>query len=273
VLTVRAIKAFLKSRFPEQTLLHLQALDHYFNGEAEVRLIAQLCPIGREAIDAGANIGTYSYFLRKYAKRVYAYEPNPDLAARLTRLLPDVTVRNVALSDKPGQVVLKIPVDSDGNVQHELASISQEFGGPVREFQVDSITIDSENLADIGFLKVDVEQHEREVLHGALSTIERCRPVIMTEISPLKYGQGLREVFSFLTDMDYVGWFKFNQGWLPLHLFNDDVHANKEHFGNSRAFAGTNLLLFPSENALAQTGPQRWRNTRIIGRHLRSRPS
>ena len=253
---MRVLKTFLKSCLPEQALLHLQALDHYFNGEAEIRLVSQLCPVGREAIDAGANIGTYSYFLRKYAKRVYAYEPNPALAARLARVLPNVTVRNLALSDRSGQVVLKIPVDANGNVQHELASISQNFGGSVQEFQVNSITIDSENLADIGFLKVDVEQHEREVLHGALGTIDRCRPVIMTEISPLRYEQGLREVFSFLTDIDYVGWFRFNQQWLPLQSFQDEVHANKQHFGNSRAFVGNNLLFFPSKNALAQTGPQ-----------------
>jgi FkbM family methyltransferase len=254
---MRAIRTFLKSRLPEQAVLHLQAIDHYFNGEGEIRLVSQLCPIGREAVDAGANIGTYSYFLRKYAKRVYAYEPNPDLAARLTRLLPDVTVRNLALSDKSGQVVLKVPMDSDGIVQHELASISQDFGGSVHEFHVNSITIDSENLADVGFLKVDVEQHEREVLHGARRTIDRCRPVIMTEISPLKYEQDLREVFSFITDINYVGWFKFNQHWIPLQSFQDDVHANKRHFGNSQAFVGNNLLFFPSETALAQTGPKR----------------
>jgi len=30
-------------------------------------------------------------------------------------------------------------------------------------------------------IKIDVEQHERAVIQGALATIERCRPVIMIE--------------------------------------------------------------------------------------------
>ena len=250
-----AIKTFLKWCLPERAFLHLQALDHYLNGEAEIRLVSQLCPKGREAIDAGANIGTYSYFLRKHAKRVYAYEPNPELAARLARLFPDVTVRNLALSDKRGHVVLKVPVDTVGNVQHELASISQNFEGYVREFHVDAITIDSENLSDVGFVKIDVEQHEREVLYGALLTIERCHPVIMTEISPLKYEQGLCEVFSFITDIGYVGWFSFDRNWLPLRSFQAEIHAQKKHFGDCRAFVGTNLLFFPTDHALALTGP------------------
>src|SRR5258706_9449059 len=100
-------------------MMHLRAIDHYFNGESELRLIHSLCSAGRDAIDAGANIGSYTYFLRRHARKVYAYEPNPELASRLLRLLPDVYVRNVALSDASMELVLHVPIDAGGHAHHE----------------------------------------------------------------------------------------------------------------------------------------------------------
>jgi FkbM family methyltransferase len=250
------LKRFLESILPERTISHLQALDHYLHGEEEIRLLSAICPKGREAIDAGANIGTYSYFLSKYASAVYAYEPNPGLAARLKRILPRVNVRNVALSDSAGEVVLRVPCDSNGNIRHELASISQRFDGQVQEFSVEATTIDSEQINNVGFIKIDVEQHEKEVLRGAMNTIARCRPNIMTEISPLRYKNGLREYFSFLTDVGYRGWFRFDEIYMPIEQFVDAVHANPKNFGDRQKFVANNLLLFPAETKLAAMGPQ-----------------
>ena len=170
------IKARIAKLLPDTLLLHLQALDHYLNGEPELRLLKHLVDRRKSAIDAGASIGMYSYFLRRYAKAVRAYEPNPDLAARLRRLLPDVVVRQVALSDASGELTLAVPLDGTGRPLHELGSVAQTFDGAHRQFRVQCSTLDSEELADVGFIKIDVEQHEREVLRGALATIRRCRP-------------------------------------------------------------------------------------------------
>ena len=42
-------------------------------------------------------------------------------------------------------------------------------------------TFDSFELHDITFMKIDVENHENEVLQGAKETILRCRPIILLE--------------------------------------------------------------------------------------------
>src|SRR5262245_33620344 len=123
---VQVLKQVAQKILPAPLLRHLQAFDHLLHGEPELRLLKRVCPKGRSAIDAGANIGTYTYFLRKYAARVVAYEPNPELAKRLQRAFPDVAVRNVALSDRMGMATLRVPV-WQGRAQHELASISQSF--------------------------------------------------------------------------------------------------------------------------------------------------
>jgi FkbM family methyltransferase len=254
---MRVLKNLLRTVLPDGLMLRAQALDHYLNGEPEVRLISQLCTTGRDAIDAGANIGTYTYFFRRHARNVYAYEPNPSLAARLQRLLPDVKVRNLALSDTDGEVVLQVPIDSLGRQRHELASIAQAFEGPHRDFAVRKITLDSENFDNIGFLKVDVEQHERQVLRGALQTIRRCRPVIMTECTPLKYEADLQTVFGFILQANYVGWCSFAGGWLPFDRLVPERHLNPGRFGRRDGFIGNNILFFPAEHGLARTGPSR----------------
>ena len=87
---MKLIKTILAAVLPQSAIMHLRAIDHYINGEPELRLLKGLVDSKRQAIDAGANIGTYSYFLRKYASFVHAYEPNPELAARLQAVLPSV---------------------------------------------------------------------------------------------------------------------------------------------------------------------------------------
>ena len=236
--------------------MHIQALDHYLNGEDEIRLVGVLCSLNKDAIDAGANIGTYSYFLRKKSRHVYAYEPNPGLSSRLERLLPDVKVRNFALSNSAGTVVLQVPIGKDGKPIHELASISQNFSGPIDNFTVKAITVDSENYENIGFIKIDVEQHERQVLQGALQTIKRCRPVIMTEVSPLKYESDLRVVFEFITREKYIGWFKFAKKWHNFSKLVPEVHLNEANFGLRDRFMGNNILFFPLEHPNAEVGPR-----------------
>jgi FkbM family methyltransferase len=252
---MRALKSLLKKMLPRSVLAHLQAMDHYLRGEPELRLLPQLAAPGRDAIDAGANIGTYTFFLRKHARRVYAFEPNPQLADRLRTLFPGVVVRNLALSDRAGQVVLRIPIHPDGTELHELASIAQSFDWQTRDCPIRSVTIDSENFDNIGFVKVDVEQHERQVLLGAMETIKRCRPTIMTEISPLKYEQALPDVFAFLTRHAYAGWFRFGGRWLPLAAYRSELHCNRAHYGSKDKFIGGNILFFPDEHVLSRTGP------------------
>ncbi len=253
---MKLFKSMLSVVLPAPALMHLKALDHYVNGEPELRLLKHLVNPSRAAVDAGANIGTYSYFLRRQAAAVYAYEPNPKLAAKLRSGMPDVKVRQVALSDAPAELVFSVPIDDQGRPNHELGSVAQSFSGAVESFAVQCITLDSESLPDVGFLKIDVEQHERQVLRGALDTIERCRPVVLIEVYPLKYERSLRDEFAFILDRRYVAWFCFAGQWMPMEKFDAATHAAPANFGSPDRFMGNNLILFPQEHPLAALGPQ-----------------
>ena len=252
---MKSLKSKIAALLPPDIVMHLQAVDHYINGEPEIRLLNGLVDPKRQAVDAGANIGTYSYFLRKYASEVIAYEPNPMLAARLKSVLPMIKVRQFALSDKLGELMFSVPIDEWGRPQHELGSVSQNFSGQVTQIPVQCVTIDSESLSDVGFLKIDVEQHEREVLRGGLSTIDRCRPVILIEIYPLKYEHLLAQEFKFILQMNYCAWFSFAGHWISLEFYRPKIHAAPENFGKRGKFIGNNIVFFPNEHPLAVRGP------------------
>ena len=244
---MNAIKNFLKAVLPERLFLHASALNHYMYGEPEIRLMRRVCQADKVALDIGANIGTYTYFLNRHAARVHAYEPNPELAGRLIRLYPGAQINNVAVSDSEGELTLRMPV-KNGRPQHELASVAVEFDeNEVVEHTVIAKTIDSEHHKNVGFIKIDAEQHELEVLKGALETIKVSRPIIMTEATPLLYDEDLRTTFRFLTDLDYEGWFAFEGRHYPFSKFLPDVHANREQFGKS--FMNTNIFFFPTEQS------------------------
>ncbi len=230
------MKTLLKTMLPDSVLSHAQALDHYWHGEHELRLISKLCDPTRVALDVGANIGTYTYFLRKHAQHVHAFEPNARLAHRLAVLFPDVTIHNEACSDHCGSGFLDIPTTGNREA-HELGSLS-ESGAAVR-----IVTIDSLGLENVGFLKVDVERHERPVLRGALNTIERFRPVILTEFTPLLYSQPVPLEFKFITDLNYEGWFRFNGAYLPFSKWDDRLHGSRESWREKKL--GGNIFLLP----------------------------
>ena len=170
-------------------------------------------------------------------------------------MLPAIKVRQVALSDKPGELTFSVPIDTSGRPQHELGSVAQDFTGEVTRQLVQCVTIDSECIDNVGFIKIDVEQHEREVLRGGLKTIERFRPVILVEVYPLKYEQSLADEFAFILKKNYCAWFFFAGRWLPLDSFERQVHAARGNFGRSGKFMGNNLIFFPKEHPRAVIGP------------------
>lgn len=236
----------IKNAMPDRVYLHMQAFDHLFRGEPEIRLLGRLCDPDRLSIDIGANIGTYTYFMRKYSRAVVAYEPNPILAAKLAKLFPAVDVRAAAVSDHTGQAILHIPV-IESRRMHELASLERSTikGEGV---SVPVVRLDNQGHSDVGFIKIDVERHEMAVLAGARKIIERDRPVILTEVSPLLYPKPLPVMFDWLLDLGYTGWFSFNGRRLPFSAFDAEKHANRATYPHS--FMHNNVLFMPKGRKL-----------------------
>src|SRR5258706_7918774 len=105
---LKEARRLARSVCPQPLLNWREARFYARYGEVELHLLEFLCARDLDAIDVGANDGSYVHFMRRWARRVVAFEPMPHLAAALRRKFAgsDVVVREMALSDKVGTAEL-----------------------------------------------------------------------------------------------------------------------------------------------------------------------
>ena len=151
-------------------------------GEIEVPLLPFIVP-RRLSIDVGANKGALTYILSELSDRVVAYEANPNLAARLAQACgPNVELRHKAVSNQNGTLTFFVPT-AGGEEQPNIGSLKANEAYATREYKVEAVRLDDESLKGVGFIKVDVEGTELDVLEGARGIIQRDRPILMVEIN------------------------------------------------------------------------------------------
>jgi FkbM family methyltransferase len=182
--------------------------------EREVFLAKQAMNLlGGTAIDVGANNGLYTLSLSSRATRVIAFEANPVLVKFLRSVSPpNVQIEQFALSNKPGQLLLRIP--RVAGVQNPgMATVSQfntfesQFVEAVDDIAVTAMTLDqyvlSNNVAGISFIKIDVEGFEKEVLDGAMQTIKSQLPMLLIE-TELRHKADVDSIFNMLEELGYL---------------------------------------------------------------------
>jgi FkbM family methyltransferase len=186
-------------------------------GEPELRLFGRLVKDSGTVVDVGANAGIYSAMAVRSGRWVTAFEPVPQEAARLGRLLgAGGVVHQVALSDRCGKATLHVPyvpnVSAGDVTSRSSLETNHDTGLPHRDIEVNVATLDSFGLSDIAFLKIDVEGHELPVLRGAAETITRSRPNLLVEVEESRAVGTFQGVRDFLTSMDYSGfWYDGEQ--------------------------------------------------------------
>lgn len=241
---MKSIGSLLQKTLPASAVTRLRAVDYQLHSSDERRLLSRLCDRNKCSVDVGANVGTITYFLARYSTHVYAYEPHPELASQLRRAFNKrVTVVQAALSDTSGSDLLKVPY-YDGVEMHGLASIVQDFKDSdyVKEFSVPVRRLDDENLANVGFLKIDVEQNEERVLCGAMELITRQRPNILLEVTPKLYLKSLTEFLADFFALGYRGYFLYDRQLLKIEDYRMEVHNNGANYGVSGKYL-TNVVL------------------------------
>jgi FkbM family methyltransferase len=132
--------------------------------------------LGGVMLDIGANIGTHSIYYAQFGV-VHCFEPNPIafecLEHNLRNHVPERNLHPTAVGAHPGTISMSPP--GGGNY-------GAVFTEPGTDIPV--ITIDSLNLSQVNYMKIDVEGDELLVLEGAKETIQTHRPVICIESNP-----------------------------------------------------------------------------------------
>jgi len=145
--------------------------------QAERSLIATLVGQGGTVLDVGANIGLITAMcagLVGEQGHVHAFEPNPPIFERLRATVgasPQVTLHQLALSDRPGTAGLLLEQSHHGATGLQLA---EPHDSTVNVSTVDEI-VERERVGSVDLLKVDVEGNEERVLRGADMLIQSRR--------------------------------------------------------------------------------------------------
>jgi len=133
-------------------------------------------------IQAGGAFGMYPRLHANYFKRVYTFEPNPFSFFILSNncQLPNIFKFNCALGKESGFVDLNMN-DKANMGTHQITSSSNQF--------IPILPIDSFAWDKVDFIQLDVECYEKNVIEGAMNTINKFKPVISAEL-----GESLIEI-------------------------------------------------------------------------------
>jgi len=241
------LKQVAESLFPKT--MYARRYDSWVKVEPELPLVPALCRKDAVALDIGANEGFFAHHLLPHAKSVIAFEPLPQMLARLRqRYAGKMVIHGVILSDREGQGELKYP--AGGYMSATIAetnSAALESGRDIETVIAPMTTLDSFSLTNVGFVKIDVEGHEEAVLHGGVETLMREKPNLMIEIED-RHAPGSRaRVSTFLHNLGYCGFYLDGKQILPIAQFDprsDQVRQN----GKAGKYIN-NFLFFPCDRA------------------------
>ena len=144
---------------------------------------------GDIAFDLGANLGYTSLHFADLVGpqgKVFAFEPDPELADRLDRVrdlnsLPQLIVRREAVSHECGQAHFIVGEESYlGRLADSSKVSTSDHLITVNTTSVDRIVID-ESIPRVALVKIDVEGGELDVLRGMTETLRRYKPTLLVE--------------------------------------------------------------------------------------------
>lgn len=198
--------------------------------EPELSMLRDLCDPQGLAIDVGAGSGLYTFELLRICRHVVCFEPNPELAGELQRLLANTSaaVESIALGSRSSTGVLRVP-EFEGKEVSGWASVGKDFRhatwegkrvSSVRGQTIEIRKLDDYAFEDVTFVKIDVEGFEQEVLCGAEDLIGRCRPSLVIEIEQRHHKGPIRPVIEWLTSRGYQAWFLSDGGLTSIDKFD-----------------------------------------------------
>lgn len=190
--------------------------------DKEMRFLPVLVGAGQTGVDIGANLGVYTYALSHLCARVEAFEPLPEYAGSIRAFgSPRIRVHETALSSATGTRPLFFAragaVIDRGQGSLSATDRADQIEVPVRR-------LDEFAFADVSFIKIDVEGHELDVLKGGAETLRRYRPTLLVEIEQRHLSIPMTEVFRYLADLGYSGWFVESEQLVSLSRFAYETH-------------------------------------------------
>ncbi len=170
-------------------------------------------------VDIGAHMGTYSMYLSSYCKKVYAFEAQIDTFTNLCRGIKEnnklnIITHHTALGNKEdsGKLMKLSQVSPDGGGSTMMGNegkdeniLSSVGSDVIYTHEVRVTTLDEYDIDNIGFLKLDVEGWELNVIQGATETLQRNNyPPFIFEVWPDKwYEEKKNKLLEYVKSLGY----------------------------------------------------------------------
>ncbi len=241
----QAIKLF-PSVFRKRHYKFLENLswNHIPAEEGELLLMPYFLEKDALFFDIGANTGIYTSFAQKFipAGSVYAFEPIPELYTRLRYMFRKSNIYKMAFSNEISEKRFKIPSISGKEFKSRgTLNLTYKENDETRSRVIDvhTDTIDSfvkkKNIPRIGFIKMDVEGHEFQVIEGGSETLKKQKPVLQIEIEQRHYQRDISEIIEFINKIGYVCYY-LDLGSSMLRKLEVDAASlqKEEHFKTSQ---------------------------------------
>lgn len=158
----------------------------------------KLCSDRLVAVDVGAHVGLLSYWMARDFGFVNAFEPveahRECFKSNVLHTRSNVNLHACALGEKEGFVKIHTEPTSSGDSRVDGSG------------DIPMHTLDSFDLEDVSFLKIDAEGFEKFILSGAEGTLLRCMPALMIEQKPghgKHFGIGDTDAIPYLEELGY----------------------------------------------------------------------
>ena len=154
--------------------------------------------------DIGGHVGTWSLPMAQYkdTEMIYAFEPNEKVReCFVENTLPfkdKITVYNVALGKENGKALLDIEEDNTGNTRIKVVNETDLKTIEVR-------TLDSFELKNIDYMKIDVEGFEMNVIKGSQMKLKEIPFILLENQFGNHYkNNNFKDIIKFLSKKNFV---------------------------------------------------------------------
>jgi len=150
----------------------------------------------RNALDIGSNIGQWTRPLAKIFDKVICFEPNPNFRECFKRNISEsnVILHPYGLSSHEHTAEQG---KTDTHLNHKVGDTDP------REGDIQCKSLDSFDLRNVDYIKIDVDGFEVPLLEGARETLAVNSPVINIEMKRRKRPMITRKATGILNDLGY----------------------------------------------------------------------
>ena len=229
----KKIEFFFKNIFFSKPYLLRKRAKRFLKKQTEVEIchLNKLIDSSRASIDIGVYRGVYSYFLTSLCSFVYAFEANPLLFSELKKGFKNyknIKLENLAVSSESGTANLKVPFRNQESNNHDIEELYQLGIATIHDenrldgysfdtFNIKKTKLDNYNFSHkIGFIKIDVEGHEHDIILGATNILKQFKPTLLVEIEERYTQRKNIETIDLIKSHDYNCYTMQRDGKLTL---------------------------------------------------------